>query len=89
MSILDDKRAQAAPRGRQQRQPITTPTSSSTAAPGVVVSDDFTPQDGQGPLPEQPELGASEQVPPAYSETHDHLSLSQAGFNAGATLTGE
>ncbi|KAH7034736.1 uncharacterized protein B0I36DRAFT_372610 [Microdochium trichocladiopsis] len=83
-TILDDKRAQAAREregGKQQRQ------SASASAPGVVVSEDFTPQDGQGPLPEHPELGASEQVPPAYSEQHDQLSLHQAGFDAGATIT--
>ncbi|KXJ96095.1 hypothetical protein Micbo1qcDRAFT_231209 [Microdochium bolleyi] len=83
MSILDDKRAQAT----RQSQEGQSSSNTAAAAPGVVVSDDFTPQEGQGPLPEQPELGAAEQVPPAYSETHDQLSLSQAGFNAGATLT--
>ncbi|KAI0169901.1 glycosyltransferase family 1 protein [Hypoxylon sp. FL1284] len=38
-------------------------------------------------MPEDPELGAEEDVPPAYSEFHDQLSLHQAGFDAGAAVT--
>lgn len=40
-------------------------------------------------LPERPELGAEEETPPAYSEVHDRFSLHQAGFDAGASITGE
>ncbi|ORY57798.1 uncharacterized protein BCR38DRAFT_461077 [Pseudomassariella vexata] len=38
-------------------------------------------------LPDIPELGASDEVPPAYSEYHDQLSLHQVGFDAGANVT--
>lgn len=34
------------------------------------------------------DLGASDEAPPAYGELHDQLNLSQAGFNAGAAVTG-
>lgn len=62
------------------------PLPSYEETPEVVVSDGFhTPT----ALPELPELGAEEEVPPAYSELHDQLSLHQAGFDAGAAVTGE
>lgn len=35
------------------------------------------------------DLGASDEAPPAYGDVHDQLNLSQAGFNAGAAVTGE
>lgn len=35
------------------------------------------------------DLGASDEAPPAYGDHHDQLNLSQAGFNAGAVVTGE
>lgn len=35
------------------------------------------------------DLGASEEAPPAYGDLYDQLNLSQAGFKAGATVTGE
>ncbi len=35
-----------------------------------------------------PDLGANEDAPPAYGDAMDHLQLSQAGFQAGATVTG-
>ncbi|ROW07820.1 hypothetical protein VMCG_03372 [Cytospora schulzeri] len=38
---------------------------------------------GNSPL----DLGASEDAPPAYGDLYDQLNLSQAGFNAGATVT--
>lgn len=34
------------------------------------------------------DLGAGDEAPPAYGELHDQLNLSQAGFNAGAAVTG-
>lgn len=34
------------------------------------------------------DLGASDEAPPAYGELHDQFNLSQAGFNAGAAVTG-
>jgi hypothetical protein len=37
----------------------------------------------------QADLGADEDVPPAYGESFDKVLLSQAGFEAGATVTGE
>lgn len=36
-----------------------------------------------------PDLGAELDAPPAYGEHHDQLQLSQAGFEAGAAVTGE
>ncbi|KAH9892140.1 glycosyltransferase family 1 protein [Xylariomycetidae sp. FL2044] len=76
---LDDKREAAPatpPRGRR---------TSFSEAPEILL----TPGDShQGALlPELPELGAEQDVPPAYSEHHDQISLHQAGFDAGATLT--
>ncbi|KAI1103665.1 glycosyltransferase family 1 protein [Jackrogersella minutella] len=38
-------------------------------------------------MPVEPELGAEEDVPPAYSEMHDQFSLQQTGFAAGAAVT--
>lgn len=34
------------------------------------------------------DLGASDEAPPAYGTLFDQLHLSQAGFNAGAVVTG-
>lgn len=36
-----------------------------------------------------PDLGASDDAPPAYGEHHDQLTLSQVGFEAGAAVTGQ
>lgn len=36
-----------------------------------------------------PDLGATVDAPPAYGDHHDQLQLSQAGFEAGAAVTGE
>lgn len=80
MSAIDEKRALAIRQDNESRV--------FSDAPEVVVTDGFHTQPGQGPLPDDAELGASEQVPPAYSEHHDQLSLHQAGFNAGAAITG-
>ncbi|KAI1138122.1 glycosyltransferase family 1 protein [Hypoxylon sp. FL0543] len=38
-------------------------------------------------MPVDAELGAEEDVPPAYSEVHDQFSLHQTGFDAGAAVT--
>jgi hypothetical protein len=46
---------------------------------GSLVSDGFGP----------PDLGADIDAPPAYGEHHDQLRLSQAGFEAGAAVTGK
>lgn len=34
------------------------------------------------------DLGAGDEAPPAYGTLYDQLNLSQAGFNAGAVVTG-
>ncbi|KAK7963820.1 Sterol 3-beta-glucosyltransferase [Apiospora saccharicola] len=96
MSILDAKRAAArSSSDRQggnndngaQQQDRSLDKNASTLS----VSDGFPeaaiprPEAGM-PLPEDPALGAEEEVPPAYSEVHDQISIHQAGFNAGATL---
>ncbi|KAI4869725.1 glycosyltransferase family 1 protein [Hypoxylon rubiginosum] len=52
-------------------------------APEVVVTENYN----SGLMPENAELGAEEDVPPAYSEFHDQFSLHQAGFDAGAAVT--
>lgn len=84
MSVLDSKRAQASSGSGSGRDRERVPAYDDV--PLVVVPDDFSSTTG---LPELPELGAEEEVPPAYSEDHDRLSLHQAGFDAGATVTGE
>lgn len=59
----------------------------SEPAPGLIVADD-SQNYNNGFLPESPELVAQEDVPPAYSEFHDQLNIHQAGFDAGAAVTG-
>lgn len=82
MSVLDSKRARANRAGANAQAP--SPAYGET--PTLQVQDDFSSATA---LPDLPELGAEEEVPPAYSEVHDHLSLHQAGFDAGATVTGK
>ncbi|RYP26948.1 hypothetical protein DL767_007870 [Monosporascus sp. MG133] len=82
MSIVDEKRVRRASRPE-------TPEAHAVRyhdAPEVVVTDGFGTST---PLPGTvgPELGAEDEVPPAYSEHHDQLSLHRAGFEAGAVLT--
>ncbi|KAK6086145.1 glycosyltransferase family 28 domain-containing protein [Seiridium cupressi] len=78
MSVLESKRAQASSGSGSGSG------NDSERIPAVAVPDDFHSATA---LPELPELGAEEEVPPAYSEVHDRLSLHQAGFDAGATVT--
>ncbi|KAI1761282.1 glycosyltransferase family 1 protein [Hypoxylon sp. FL1150] len=79
MTIVDEKTAlrnggnPSAPRRR----------TSFGDAPEVVVTENYN----ASLMPEDPELGAEEDVPPAYSEFHDQFSLHQAGFDAGAAVT--
>ncbi|KAF3019246.1 hypothetical protein E8E14_003977 [Neopestalotiopsis sp. 37M] len=80
MSVLESKRAQAGRGSANENEHLP----DYDDALSVAVSDGF--QAGTA-LPELPELGAEEEVPPAYSEVHDRLSLHQAGFDAGATIT--
>ncbi|KAK6223322.1 hypothetical protein LQW54_000439 [Pestalotiopsis sp. IQ-011] len=80
MSVLESKRAQASSGNTHGREQL--PDYDDNVS--VAVSDGFQAATG---LPELPELGAEEEVPPAYSEVHDRLSLHQAGFDAGATVT--
>ncbi len=54
---------------------------------GLVVTDD-TQHYKNGFLPESPELVAQDDVLPAYSEFPDQLNIHQAGFDAGAAVTG-
>ncbi len=54
-------------------------TLSSLISRDLRAADDFNMQD----------LGATEDAPPAYGDAMDQLQLSQAGFEAGATVTGE
>lgn len=35
------------------------------------------------------DLGAGDEAPPAYGDLYDRVHLSQAGFDAGAIVTGE
>lgn len=79
MSIIDEKSAQKASEvARAPRR------NSLGDAPEVVMSE--VPSDG--PIPVEAELGAEDDVPPAYSELHDQFSLHQTGFDAGAAVTG-
>ncbi|KAI1843632.1 hypothetical protein JX266_010265 [Neoarthrinium moseri] len=80
MSVLQSKAAQASSGSSNAQERL--PTYEET--PQVVVSDDLRDTTA---LPEQPGLGAEDDVPPAYSEVHDRLSLHQAGFDAGASVT--
>ncbi|KAH6651632.1 glycosyltransferase family 28 domain-containing protein [Truncatella angustata] len=82
MSMLDSKRAQASSGSGSGNHAEQTPSYDDTLS--ATVSDGFRDQTA---LPDLPELGAEEEVPPAYSEVHDRLSLHQAGFDAGATVT--
>lgn len=75
----------------------TTPISrSASQTQAARVADGFRFSDGQrqgqpdtGGLDNSPlDLGAADEAPPAYGELHDQLNLSQAGFNAGAAVTG-
>ncbi|KAI0023776.1 hypothetical protein F4780DRAFT_785565 [Xylariomycetidae sp. FL0641] len=81
MSIRDEKRRigeqAAAPPALAHRQTF-------SQAPEVRVDD---AAHGGLLVPDVPELGAEEDVPPAYSEFHDHFNLHQAGFDAGAAVT--
>ncbi|KAI2620457.1 glycosyltransferase family 1 protein [Hypoxylon sp. NC1633] len=78
MLITEEKSALSTP--ETPRAPRRT---SFSDAPEVMVSDGYN----TGLLPEDPELGAEEDVPPAYSEMHDQFSLHQTGFDAGAAVT--
>lgn len=87
MSIVNEKRAPGSTRNADPSGRNST-VSGYHDAPEVVVTD------GCGSfssLPDivEPELGAEEEVPPAYSEHHDQLSFHQSGFDAGAVVTGE
>jgi len=48
-------------------------------SPDPTITDGFNIQD----------LGATDEAPPAYGDSLDHLQLSQGGFEAGAAVTGE
>ncbi|KAK8113120.1 Sterol 3-beta-glucosyltransferase [Apiospora sp. TS-2023a] len=96
MSILDAKRAAARSSSdrqggnndsgaRQQDRSLDKNASTLSVSDGFPEAAIPRPEAGM-PLPEDPALGAEEEVPPAYSEVHDQISIHQAGFNAGATL---
>jgi hypothetical protein len=104
MSLIEEKRTQDAARAateaeaRAEQAPIPISPSQiplrhrsrnrtdASQTSGLFVTDDSQGYDN-GFLPESPELVA-EDVPPAYSEFHDQLNIHQAGFDAGAVLTG-
>lgn len=84
MSVLEQKRALGNNgNGTQDERTISGRPGS---LPGVIITDSQTDMLG---IPDTPELGADEVVPPAYSEVHDRFSLQQPGFEAGADITGE
>ena len=87
MTIRDEKREHAARSESYSSQGPPARGAFSDDVPDVVVSDGFS--DSQLALPEVAELGAEEDVPPAYSEQYDQLKLHQAGFDAGAAVTGK
>ncbi|KAI2469537.1 glycosyltransferase family 1 protein [Annulohypoxylon bovei var. microspora] len=80
MSIIDEKATQGAGEAAQAQA---LPRTSLGNPPEVVMDDDFS----SGPIPVEAELGAEEDVPPAYSEMHHEFSLHQTGFDAGAVVT--
>ncbi|KAK6849693.1 Sterol 3-beta-glucosyltransferase UGT80B1 [Apiospora arundinis] len=83
MTVLDSKRAAARDSSNRESG------NNDSSAQGREVPEAAIPRPEAGmPLPELPDLGAEEEVPPAYSELHDQISLHQNGFDAGATLTG-
>ncbi|KAI1209600.1 glycosyltransferase family 1 protein [Annulohypoxylon truncatum] len=77
MSIIDEKSAPKADEAAQARR------ISLSNAPEVVMNE----AQSEGPIPVEAELGAEDDVPPAYSEFHDQFSLHQTGFDAGAAVT--
>ncbi|KAI5865792.1 glycosyltransferase family 1 protein [Durotheca rogersii] len=77
MAIVDEKKQAADEPAPAPRRPT------SSDAPEVVVHEGYN----TGLIPEDPQLVVEEDVPPAYSELHDQLSLHQAGFDAGAAVT--
>lgn len=90
---MDEKRARGTNGDNTSlsNQSIASPRRQDT--PEVVVTDSdrlasttSLPRTGDYP---DPGLGADEEVPPAYSEHHDQLSLHHNGFEAGAELTGK
>jgi hypothetical protein len=88
MTIRDEKREHAERSASYSSQGPPPPRGAfSDDVPDVVVSDGFS--DSNLALPEVAELGAEEDVPPAYSEQYDQLKLHQAGFDAGAAVTSE
>ncbi|KAI5927322.1 hypothetical protein F4810DRAFT_360708 [Camillea tinctor] len=56
-------------------------------APELVISDGYHDSHHNALMPDVPELGAGDDVLPAYSEFHDQFFLHQAGFDAGAAMT--
>ncbi|KAI1484782.1 hypothetical protein F5X96DRAFT_662874 [Biscogniauxia mediterranea] len=60
---------------------------SSSNTPELVITDGYNHGYHDGLMPDVPELGAGEDVLPAYSEFHDQFFLHQAGFDAGAAIT--
>ena len=91
MSIIDEKKAQAARFAKQDapRPPPRNRTrTGSDQTQGLVVTGDSQHYYNNGFLPEYPDLVVDEDVPPAYSEVHDQLNIHQSGFDAGAAVTG-
>lgn len=88
MSILDEKQELARNslnNNTAQLPPLPPPPLRQVYdTPEVIVSDGF--QSSLGVL-DTPELGAEDDVLPAYSSEYDRLTLNQSGFNAGATIT--
>lgn len=81
MTIVDEKAAlRRAETSRSAQRPGRTSFSN---APEVV-----PPGYNSGHISTDFELGAEDDVPPAYSEVHDRFSLHQTGFEAGAAVTG-
>ncbi|KAJ3573386.1 hypothetical protein NPX13_g4725 [Xylaria arbuscula] len=90
MSIVNEKRAQAARWAKQDASRPSPPSRTQTGSdqtPGLVVTRDGQHYYNNGFLPEYPDLVVDEDVPPAYSEVHDQLNIHQSGFDAGAAVT--
>lgn len=83
MTIVDDKRARAYNNESAGNPPRRQGTTFSDVTSGLV-ADGFS----RAAQHADNSLGADQDVPPAYSEQHDQLSLHQTGFDAGAAVTG-
>lgn len=71
-----------------EKNPSMSRSSTLIQAARAQVADGFGYGGGDAQANAPLDLGAGDEAPPAYGTLHDQLNLSQAGFNAGAVVTG-